>query len=540
MKILVAEDNADSRIYLERILKSSGYAVDSAGNGRAALVKAQASPPDLIVSDILMPEMDGFALCRHWKDDALLRRIPFVFYTATYTDSRDEELALNLGADRFVIKPQPPEVLLQIIRDVFAQAGPAQAEPETDRFLEQYNSALFRKLEQKVQALEREVAHRQQMEAEFRRDAETARQMQAALLAPPPANSCVEVAAVYQPGLAVGGDLYFLDWRCDEKLLRGFLFAAMGEGLSRALYAAAVQVMLREINETDWPLPDQVRRLNRLIRRHFGDEVEAKGIALEIDLETRELRWVNAGLDRFWLATAGDAGLISQTAFTGAEGRDSQLVTHTLPLAVADTFYFCTKRAGDLLAGLSNPPLDRFPEMVARLRALTETTGTEDVAALCLQIRQLPETLPEACHWPRIFRLGGYGDYQRLRGEITRTVAEWTGKPHSFVEVAVNEALANAMECRDGVARPHQVRLRINAVGRRLIVRVKSTRMGFAGNALLERLRSRPEDVFAFGGHESMGRGVPLMLSLSDKILYSRDGTEVLLAWRSDQTGGKQ
>ena len=66
MKILVAEDNADSRIYLERILKKKNNTVEKEGNGRAALVKAQASPPDLIVSDILMPEMDGFALCRHW------------------------------------------------------------------------------------------------------------------------------------------------------------------------------------------------------------------------------------------------------------------------------------------------------------------------------------------------------------------------------------------------------------------------------------------------------------------------------------------
>lgn len=529
MKILVAEDNADSRIYLERILKRDGYAVDSAENGRAALAKAQASPPDLIVSDILMPEMDGFVLCRRWKEDAALRQIPFVFYTATYTDSRDEELALSLGADRFVIKPQPPEVLLQIIRDVFAQAGAARAEPGGARVWEQYNSALFRKLEQKVQALEREVAHRQQMEAEFRRDAEIARQMQTALLAPPPDNPCVEVAAVYQAGLAVGGDLYFLDWRRDGKLLRGFLFAAMGRGLSRALYAAAVQVMLREINETDLPLPEQIRRLNRLIRRHFGAGVAAAGLALEIDLDTRELRWINAGLDRFWLATAGDTGMVS---------RDEQLVTHTLPLAVADTFYFCTKRAGDWLAGLSNPPLARFPEMVARLRALTETAGSEDVAALCLQIRHLPETLPEACRWPRIFRLGGYGDYQRLRGEIARTVAEWTGTPHSFVEVAVHEALANAMECRDGLARPHQVHLRLNAFGKRLVVRVRSTRMGFAGNALLERLRSRPEELFAYGEHEEMGRGVPLMLCLSDKMMYSRDGAEVLLAWKLGEAGG--
>lgn len=540
MKILVAEDNADSRVYLERILKSGGYAVDSAENGRLALAKAQGSPPDLIVSDILMPEMDGFVLCRRWKEDATLRQIPFVFYTATYTDSRDEELARNLGADRFVIKPQPPEVLLQIIRDVLDGVGAVPSEPRNDQVWEQYNSALFRKLEQKLQALEREAAHRRQMEAEFRRDAETARQMQTALLAPPPANPCVEVAVVYQAGLAVGGDLYFLDWLRDGKLLRGFLFAAMGRGLSRALYAAAVQVMLREISDTDLPLPDQLRSLNRLIRRHFGEGVAAAGLALEIDLDTRELRWVDAGLDRFWLAVGGQSGLVSQTAFAAAGEQAAQFVTHTLPLAVADSFYFCTKRAGDLLAGLPNPPLERFPEMVRRLRALTETVGTEDITALCLQIRQLPQALPTASRWPRIFRLGGYGDYQRLRGEIVRTVAEWTGTPHSFVEVAVNEALANAMECRDGVARPHQVRLRFNVLGKRLVVRVRSTRMGFAGNALLDRLRSRPADLFAFGEHEAMGRGVPLMLCLSDKMMYSRDGTEVLLAWKLGEAGGKQ
>ena len=55
MKILVAEDNADSRIYLERFLKSSGYEAESAENGRLAWDKARCAPPDLIISDILMP-----------------------------------------------------------------------------------------------------------------------------------------------------------------------------------------------------------------------------------------------------------------------------------------------------------------------------------------------------------------------------------------------------------------------------------------------------------------------------------------------------
>ena len=80
MKIPVAEDQPDSRIYLERFLRSSGYEVESAENGRVAWDKARCVPPDLVVSDILMPEVDGFALCRQWKSDETLREIPFIFY----------------------------------------------------------------------------------------------------------------------------------------------------------------------------------------------------------------------------------------------------------------------------------------------------------------------------------------------------------------------------------------------------------------------------------------------------------------------------
>jgi anti-sigma regulatory factor (Ser/Thr protein kinase) len=74
--------------------------------------------------------------------------------------------------------------------------------------------------------------------------------------------------------------------------------------------------------------------------------------------------------------------------------------------------------------------------------------------------------------------------------------------------------------------------LRFNKVGNRLIVRVKTSRIGFAGNAILKRLRSQPEDIFSFGEDASMGRGIPLMLSIADKMTYNSEGTEVLLAWK--------
>ena len=83
MKMLVVEDTEDSRIMLVDLLKVQGYEVDSAVNGLDALEKIAISSPDLIVSDILMPEMDGFELCRKIKSDPQLRLIPFIFYTAS-------------------------------------------------------------------------------------------------------------------------------------------------------------------------------------------------------------------------------------------------------------------------------------------------------------------------------------------------------------------------------------------------------------------------------------------------------------------------
>ncbi|MFZ1466032.1 MAG: response regulator, partial [Anaerolineae bacterium] len=121
--ILIVDDNEQNRYLLRVLLTASGYAVLEAVNGVEALALARRARPNLIISDILMPQMDGFALCRECKRDEQLRAIPFVFYTATYTDPRDEALALQLGAARFVIKPLENEEFIGMVREVLqAQA----------------------------------------------------------------------------------------------------------------------------------------------------------------------------------------------------------------------------------------------------------------------------------------------------------------------------------------------------------------------------------------------------------------------------------
>jgi PAS domain S-box-containing protein len=158
-KILIVDDNSTNLYLLKSLLEGEGFDVIAAENGQAALDSAHADPPDLIVSDILMPVMDGYLFCRQCKEDERLRQIPFVFYTATYTEPKDEKFALSLGADRFVLKPQEPETMIRILQEVWEErsaAGPAAPKPfgEEMEFFRQYNEVLFRKLEKKMLDLE--------------------------------------------------------------------------------------------------------------------------------------------------------------------------------------------------------------------------------------------------------------------------------------------------------------------------------------------------------------------------------------------------
>ena len=181
MKILVVEDNEDSRVLLESLLEANGYEVESAENGKVALALATRRPPDLIISDILMPEMDGYVLCRAVKADEQLRAIPFIFYTATYTDPGDEKLAMDLGASRFIVKPMEIDAFLVEIKTVLenheTQKLPTPQHPLiSDKDLQRgYVGVLAKKLDQKVRQLEEEKKRLAKSEKQYRRLVEALR-----------------------------------------------------------------------------------------------------------------------------------------------------------------------------------------------------------------------------------------------------------------------------------------------------------------------------------------------------------------------------
>lgn len=115
---MIVDDDGNNLHVLKNLLEDEGFQVRTAENGKEALDKASEEPPNLIISDISMPVMDGYSFCQQCKSDKHLKNIPFVFYSATYEGQKGKKYALSLGADRLILKPQKPETLIRILLDV--------------------------------------------------------------------------------------------------------------------------------------------------------------------------------------------------------------------------------------------------------------------------------------------------------------------------------------------------------------------------------------------------------------------------------------
>ncbi len=161
MKILLVDDQPQNNYILRVLFEGSGYTVIEAGNGAEALSAGRSHNPDLVISDLLMPVMDGFALLRHWMQDAKLKKVPFLVYTATYREPEDEMLALSLGARRYMLKPMEVEDLLNVVSDILNSARPDLTGADTKHSSEvtpsyqTYDENLIRRLEERAIELEK-------------------------------------------------------------------------------------------------------------------------------------------------------------------------------------------------------------------------------------------------------------------------------------------------------------------------------------------------------------------------------------------------
>lgn len=170
LRIFIVDDYPSNLAVLRAGLESEGFDVLQAANGVQALALLEREEVDAVISDILMPEMDGFRLCHEMrKSDRPFRSLPFILYTATYNSPSDRSLAATVGANDYIVKPAPMHVIMRALEKARQQAPPVEGaaqRPADSYVLEQYSAALVRKLEERNTELQQalltlQVAHGQ-------------------------------------------------------------------------------------------------------------------------------------------------------------------------------------------------------------------------------------------------------------------------------------------------------------------------------------------------------------------------------------------
>jgi signal transduction histidine kinase len=165
LRILIADDSPRNLTLLRAVLEAEGHHVVDASNGVEALAILDREPLDAVISDILMPSMDGFQLTREIRRSAKsYSEIPLILYTATYDSAADRALADAVGADAYILKPAPSATLIAAVRDALGKAPRRRmAAPGADEVnvLEQYNAALVYKLESRNAEVQASLAELQ-------------------------------------------------------------------------------------------------------------------------------------------------------------------------------------------------------------------------------------------------------------------------------------------------------------------------------------------------------------------------------------------
>ena len=155
--LLVVEDIPDILKLLEATLTFKGHRVVTARNGEEALEALERERPALVITDILMPKMDGFSLVHRLRINPETRDIPVVFLSATYVAPEDKAFALTIGVTRFIEKPVDLNAFVPIIERLLEQGAPATQETINDiDFYDGYRKRLEIKLNQKSTQIARD------------------------------------------------------------------------------------------------------------------------------------------------------------------------------------------------------------------------------------------------------------------------------------------------------------------------------------------------------------------------------------------------
>ncbi|HYR58785.1 MAG TPA: response regulator, partial [Chthoniobacteraceae bacterium] len=278
--ILIVEDSPTQALKLRHVLERHDYRVTAARDGREALATLATHAPTLIITDINMPEMDGYELCQRIKDEPRTRELPVILLTSL-SDPKDILRGLECGADNFIVKPYDEEFLLSRIQYVLAnlelrrQSDGKQATEiffaghkyqltterihSIDLLLSTYETAVQKNLElsQAKEQLEQQAEQLREKNAQMAAELDMARELQSAFLPrqypvfpadASPERSALQFCHRYFTSTELGGD--FFDVLALSDTQAGVLICdVMGHGVRAALVTAIVRGLVEELRD---------------------------------------------------------------------------------------------------------------------------------------------------------------------------------------------------------------------------------------------------------------------------------------------------
>jgi PAS domain S-box-containing protein len=162
--VLIADDHASNRDLMKTLLGYQGYRAIEAMDGAQGLALARAQRPDLVISDILMPKMNGFEFIRQLRADPKIAATPVIFYSAVFGPEDTLSLAQDCGFSQFLVKPSEPEAILKAI-DLALNTGPmSKPSPPSDTFDRAHLELITNKLIHLTDVLEEEKIERKHAE----------------------------------------------------------------------------------------------------------------------------------------------------------------------------------------------------------------------------------------------------------------------------------------------------------------------------------------------------------------------------------------
>jgi serine phosphatase RsbU (regulator of sigma subunit)/ActR/RegA family two-component response regulator len=346
--ILVVDDTPDNLSLMSGLLKED-YQVKVAPSGERALRIAQSErPPDLILLDVMMPEMDGYEVCRRLKADERTRDIPVVFLTAK-SEVADETLGFSLGAVDYITKPISPPIVLARVRTHLAMK-------RVSDFLRDQNSFL----ESEVQRRTEELLATRLAHQVVERDLKLALRLQRSML--PPARFTARdwhVNAHLEPARTIGGDLYDYFPLGSERLL--FAVGDVSDkGVASALFMVRVLTMLRWLASSNDDPSLILKHLNEaLCKDNDACMFVTLGVGV-VHLASGELAYAHGGHEAPVLVTPGQAPQLLELASGPALGlmEEGDYPLHRLQLAPGQQLLLVSDGVNEA----NNPAQEQFGE----------------------------------------------------------------------------------------------------------------------------------------------------------------------------------